>query len=125
MAEVARDLFNRDPVISSKLAYETSYPKYNMSQGEISAVKVSASEDSVLELRLDIDELQEFFSMCVRPTIRSLLSQLITHLETECKEIPDRHRCNLKEERKWSDIVAGRHPHISETNPTTPNPSKQ
>ena len=120
MAEVACDLFNHDLVISSKLTYKTSDPKYNVLQGEISAVKVSACEDSVLELRLDIDKLQEFYSMCARPTIRSLLSQLITHLETECKEIPGRHRCNLKEERKWSDIVAGRHPHISETNPATP-----
>jgi hypothetical protein len=39
-----------------------------------------------------------------------------------CKDIPDRHRCNLKEERKWSDIVAGRHFHTSKTNPAAPQP---
>ena len=122
ISEVVRDVFNCDPVIRSELVYETSDPKYNESQSEISVFKVSASEDSVLELRLDIDELQEFYSMCTRPTTRSLLSQLITYLETECKDIAGRHRCNLKEERKWSDIVAGRHSRISETNPTTPQP---
>jgi hypothetical protein len=42
--------------------------------------------------------------------------QLIAHLETVRKRIPDCHRSNLKEERKWSDIVAGRHPHTPETN---------
>jgi hypothetical protein len=39
-----------------------------------------------------------------------------------CKDIPDCHRSNLKEETKWSDIVAGRRSHILETNPAAPQP---
>ena len=60
--------------------------------------------------------------MCTRSTVRSSISQLIACLETVYKDIRDRHRRNVKEERKWSDIVAGRHFHTSKTNPAAPQP---
>jgi hypothetical protein len=120
IAEVVHDLLNCDPVIRLKLVCEVSDPKYNVMQSEISDDKVSASEDIALELGLDIDELQKFHSMCARSTVRSFISQLIALFKTVCKDIPDRHRRNLKEERKWSDIVAGRHSHTSNTNPAQP-----
>jgi hypothetical protein len=119
MAEVVYNLLDCDPVIRLKLVCEASDPKYNIMQGEISDDKVSVSEGSALELRLDIDELQEFYSMCTRSSVRPFISQLIAHLENVRKRIPDCHRSNLKEERKWSDIVAGRPTQLS------PNPSKQ
>jgi len=122
MAEVVHDLLNCDPAIRLKLVCEVSNLKYNVMQGEISDVKVPASEDTALELRLDIDELQEFHFMCTRSMVRSSISQLIACVETVCKDIPYCHRCNLKEERKWSDIMAGRHLHTSKTNPAAPQP---
>jgi len=48
MAEVARDLFNRNPVKRPKLAHKTLDPKYNVLQSEISVVKVSASKDPIV-----------------------------------------------------------------------------
>jgi hypothetical protein len=54
--------------------------------------------------------------MCTRPSVRTFISQIITQLETVCNKIPYCYKSNLNENRKWSDIVAGRNPHASGTN---------
>jgi hypothetical protein len=74
-----------------------------------------SSENSALELQLDIDELQELHALCTQSPIRNYLQHLLTHLD---KVRTNYCRCfsnNPEEKRKWSDIVAGRNPHASKT----------
>jgi hypothetical protein len=62
----------------------------------------------LLELRFDLDELQELFNMSTQPHVRNLLLSLVNELENSMKTI----KCDLKETpksvKKWSNIVAGR-----------------
>ena len=95
---------------------KTSDPKYKLIQSEIREDRRSVSESSTLELKLDIDELQELYTMCTRPSVRIFISQLVTQLVTVRNEIPYCHESNPKEKRTWSDIVAGRNPHVPGTN---------
>jgi hypothetical protein len=121
MAAAVLNPWDSDPLIRLKLVCEALDFKYNVSQSEFSDVKVPVSEGA-LELRLDIDELQKLYSMCMRSTVRSFITQLIACLATVCKIFPDCHKNNLKEDRKWSDVVADRHSHIHEINPAAPQP---
>ena len=85
---------------------------------EIREDREPVSEISALELKLDIDELQEFHTMCTWATVRTFISQLTAQLETIRSKIPYCYNSKLKDERKWSDIVAGRNPHVSGNNST-------
>jgi len=76
------------------------------------------SESSALEIKLDIDELQELDTLCTRLSIRTFISQLIIQLETMRTKVPYCFKSNLKEGRKWSDIVAGRNSHVAGSNKT-------
>jgi hypothetical protein len=105
-----------DSEISLNIKCVTSDPIYKLIQSEIREDRGSVSESSALELKLDIDELQELYTMCTRPSVKTFISQLINQLETVCNEIPYCHESNPKEKRKWSDIVAGRNPHVPGTN---------
>jgi hypothetical protein len=75
-----------------------------------------SNENSALELKLDIDELHEVHALCVRLPIRNYLSHLIIQLEKVRTSSPCCLTSNLNEERKWSDVVAGRNTHASGTN---------
>jgi hypothetical protein len=74
------------------------------------------SESSALELKLDIDELQELHTMCTQLANKNYIEQLIAHLTTMRNKIPYCTNNNGKEERKWSDIVAGRSLQASKPN---------
>ena len=69
-----------DTEIRLKVKCVTSDPKYKLIQSEIREDRESASESSALELKLDIDELQELYTMCTRPSVKTFISQLITQL---------------------------------------------
>jgi hypothetical protein len=121
MAAAVLKPLDSDPLIRLKLVCEASDHKYNVSQNVSSDVRVSASEGA-LELNLDINELQEFCSMSTRTTVRSFIAQLITCLATVCKVFSECHNNKVKEDRKWSDVVAGRPSHIHEINSAAPQP---
>lgn len=70
------------------------------------------SEKSALDLKLDIDELQELHALSTRSPIRNYLAYLICQLE-KVRASSHFYTSNKKEERKWSDIVAGRNPQAS------------
>jgi hypothetical protein len=74
------------------------------------------SEKIALELELDINEIQELQTMCTRPLVRNLLALIIAQLETVHNKIHCLQKSNSKDERKWSDIVAGRDSHTSGNN---------
>jgi hypothetical protein len=82
MAEVAYSSLNCDSEI--RLKFECIAPdlKYKLLQSEIREDRELVSKISALELKLDIDELQEFHTMCTRATVRTFISQLIAQLET-------------------------------------------
>jgi hypothetical protein len=118
MAEVVYCLVDRDLEIRLQLECVTSNIKAELPQRENKNDRVSrseSSENSALDLKLDIDELQELHALCMRLPIRNYLAHLIFQLE---KVRANSHYCltsNTKEERKWSDIVAGRNPQASTT----------
>ena len=91
----------------------------NHNQSDKRKASVSASERSELELKLDIEELQEIHTMCTRSSVRMFISQFITRLESLFDKIPSYSISKEIEKIKWSDIVAGRHLSVPGTNPTT------
>jgi hypothetical protein len=54
--------------------------------------------------------------MCTRPLVRNIVASIIVQLETVLNKIHCQQKSNSKEERKWSDIVAGRNHHTSGNN---------
>ncbi len=66
------------------------------------------SEKDALELELDINEMQEFLTMCTRPLVRNALEAFVEQMETVCKRNSCGHPTNKEGVRKWSDVVAGR-----------------
>jgi len=52
------------------------------------------SDESVLELRLDIDELQELQYMSMRPNVKNLMSSIVSKLE-------DFTQYYIEKGRKW------------------------
>ena len=76
------------------------------------------SKKSTLELELDINEIHELQTMCIRPFVRKSLALILAQLETMLNKVPCQQKSNSKDERKWLDIVAGRNPHMSGHNPT-------
>jgi lysophospholipase L1-like esterase len=91
----------------------------NHNQSDKRKASVSASERSELELKLNIEELQEIHTMCTRSSVRMFISQFITRLESLFDKIPSYSISKEIEKIKWSDIVAGRHLSVPGTNPTT------
>jgi hypothetical protein len=88
MAKVAYSLIDCDSLIRLKVECVASGRKYNLIHSEIKEDSESVSESNALEHKLDIDELQEIFTMCTRPSVRTFILQLITQLETVNKKIP-------------------------------------
>ena len=70
MAEVAYSLLDCDTEIRLKVKCVTSDPKYKLIQSEIREDRGSVSESSALELKLDIDELQELYTTCTWPSFK-------------------------------------------------------
>jgi len=66
------------------------------------------SEEDVWELKFDLDEMQELFTMSTCPYVKGLLLPLADELQNRMKNM----RCDLTEKlgvvKKWSDVVAGR-----------------
>ena len=81
----------------------------NYNQSDKRKGSVSASERSELELKLDIEEPQELYTMCMRSSVRMFISQFITCLESLFDKIPSYSTSKEIEKIRWSDIVAGRH----------------
>ena len=86
MAEVAHSSTDCDSLIRLKVECVDTNRKYNLIQSEIKEVSESVSESNALELKLDIDELQEILTMCTQPSVRTFIIQLITQLETVRKK---------------------------------------
>jgi hypothetical protein len=71
MAEVVYSLLDCDSEIRLKVKCVPSDLKYKLTQSERGECRESVSESSALELKLDIDELQELYTMCTRPSVRT------------------------------------------------------
>jgi hypothetical protein len=66
------------------------------------------SEEDVWDLKFDLDEMQELFTLSTRPYVKGLLLSLVDELQNRMKNL----RCDLAERlgaaKKWSDVVAER-----------------
>jgi len=66
------------------------------------------SIEDVWELKFDLDEMQELFTLSAHPYVKGLLLSLVDELQNRMKNM----RCDLTEKlgavKKWSDVVAGR-----------------
>ena len=60
----------------------------------------------MLELNFDIDEMQELFTMSIRPHVRSLLLSLVNELQNKMKNAKCDLTENLNAMKKWSDVLA-------------------
>ena len=116
MAEVVHGLLDYNLKIKLKVECEALDAKNKLIQSEIRKTSESISVGSALELKLNIDELQELYSMCTRPVVRSYIQQIITQFDSMYRNISKSAEYTLNEKRKWSDIVAGRHPKHLEFN---------
>jgi hypothetical protein len=56
--------------------------------------KQLVSDESVLDLRLDVDELQELQYMSMRPNVKNIVSSIVSRLE-------DFTQYYIKKGRKW------------------------
>jgi len=114
MAAVSSKSLDSNPQLRFKLVCEDLNSNCVIYESEANSIRVPTNE-SALELNLDIDELHGFYYMCTRPTIKSCLSNLITCLNTVRKDSFKDDRGILPVNRKWSDIVAGRSHNTLET----------
>jgi hypothetical protein len=57
------------------------------------------SNESALELELNINEMQELHTMSMRPLVRNILASIITHLEIVLNKTHCRQESNVKEGR--------------------------
>jgi hypothetical protein len=57
--------------------------------------------------------------MSIRPLVRNILASIITHLEIILNKTHCRQESNVKEGRKWLDIVAGRNLQVPDSNLTS------
>jgi len=89
----------------------------NLLQSENSVFKEVFNESSALELQLNIDELQELHTMCLRSANRNYIAQLIAQLVAIRNKFPHHFNSTWKVAKKWSDIVAGRSSQVSKPNP--------
>ena len=125
MADVVYSLLNCGLEIRLKVERRTIESTGNYIQNDNRFGSASASERSELELKLDIEELQELHTMCTRSSVRMFLSQFITRLESLFDKIPSYSTSKEIENIKWSDIVAGRHLVYPDLTQPQPRESKQ
>jgi hypothetical protein len=92
MAVVVYNLLDCGLEIRLNVKCKTIDPTGTLNQSERRKGSVSASEGSELELKLDIEELQELNTMCTRSSVRMFISQFITQLETLFEKIPSYSR---------------------------------
>ena len=76
------------------------------------------SDEGALELELNINEMQELRTMSMRPLVRNILASIIMHLEIILNKTNCQQESNVKEGRKWSDVVAGRNLQVPDSNLT-------
>jgi len=88
MADVVYNLPGCGLEIRLKVECKTTDPTGNLNQSERRKDSVLASEGSELELKLDIEELQELNTMCTRSSVRMFISQFINRMETLLKRFP-------------------------------------
>jgi hypothetical protein len=77
------------------------------------------SEEDLLELNFDLDEMQELSTMSTHPHVRSLLLSLVNKLQNKMKKIKCDLTENLNTVKKMSDVVAGRSTCRKEEDPTS------
>ena len=82
MVEAVHSLLDWDLETRLKVKCKISNHKNKLIQSETKKVSESISECSALELKLDIDELQELYTMCTRPSVKSFIFQLIIPFDT-------------------------------------------
>ena len=70
-----------------KVKCEISNLKNKLIQSETKKVSDSVSECSAFELKIDVDELQELYTMCTPPSVRSFIFQLVIQFDTICNKI--------------------------------------
>jgi len=63
-----------------------------------------------LELRLDIDELQELHFVSTWPHVKKILSSVVSKLEDILHTPGLKWKGTTEKGRKWSDVVADRDP---------------
>jgi hypothetical protein len=119
MADAVYSLLDCGLEISLKVEYKSIVPIGKLIQSESRKASTSASGRSELELKLDIDELQELHTMCTRSSVRTFISQFISQLEALFDKIPSYSTSKEMEKTMWSDIVAGRHLSVPEYIPIT------
>jgi len=79
-------------------------------RSELTKSKKPVSDGHILELRLDIDELQELHFVSTWPHVKKILSSTVSKLE-DIPHIPGlKWKGNTEKGRKWSDVVADREP---------------
>jgi hypothetical protein len=66
------------------------------------------SEEDLLELKFDLDEMQEIFTMSTHPYVKGPLLSLVDELQNRMKNMWCDLTENLGAVKKWSDVVAGR-----------------
>ena len=93
--------------IRPKIECVTLDCNFNLTYSEVREIRKTLSESSALELKLDINELQELHTTCTRPANKNYITQLIAQLVIQNKN-PYCPNSNRKAVRKWSDIVADR-----------------
>jgi hypothetical protein len=62
--------------------------------------------DSLLEIKLDIDELYEFCNMAVRPHVKKVMYDLVTKLSREATAMKKNCEQVYDSQPKWSDVLA-------------------
>ena len=60
-----------------------------------------------VKLNFDLDEMQQLFTMSIRPHVRSILLSLVNELQNKMKNVKCHLTENLNAMKKWSDVVAG------------------
>jgi len=97
MAEQGNGMIECELQIKPKLVGTILDNNLNLLQSENSDFREVLNESSVLELQLNIDELQELRTMCLRSANRKDIAQLVAIQN----KIPHHFNSTWKVERKW------------------------
>jgi hypothetical protein len=91
---------NVDSVVDSEWTLVTTKNQRNQ--------RKLTSEEDVWELKLDLDEMQELFTMSTHPYVKGLLLSLVNELQNRMKNMRFDLTEKLSAVKKWSKVVAGR-----------------
>jgi hypothetical protein len=81
--------------------------KRNIVYSELVTLHGVISNESSLEFKLDIDELQELYNMSTRPHVRSIMSSVVSKLEILDRSIECEVNKTPTMKKKCCDLVAG------------------